>query len=167
MPAPRKVSLDDRDTIYDMARAGRSYAEIGRRYNITRERVRQIILELDPTFLHPRHCIPRKILAEPICEGTCIVCGETICLPRTKFCGPEHYQAMKAYKRIIDPVAHHRAVANWILETSDDPGKRTWAAKVLETGTTQKQWLLEGSRTYRLLEESGLLEKLPESVTIK
>lgn len=165
-----KVTPANRTKILTAARAGDSLATIAAWAGVTRERVRQIIAEEDPSFVSPRapHLRPRRPAAEPRpCAGQCFVCGKDLCPPRSVYCSDKHAEVGRLWRTVTSYRAgHHEALARYVLRNSDDKVQRRWARRVLKGEAGNKRWLLEGSQTYEILRRYGLLDKLPEEIKI-
>lgn len=74
---------------------------------------------------------------------------------------------------------HHSDAAKWVVRHPESPSvtqaKLNWARRTLGLGGPDKKgngpagqrWIREGSKTYKVLESAGLLEKLPAEIGIK
>lgn len=171
--ARTKVDANTRRRIVAAAHRGLTYADIAFWSGVSRERVRQIIIEDDPEFVSPRapHLRPPPTEPpEPDCIRECFICDRPVCPPQKKYCGEHHREVAKVFRQVTELRAnHHRDVAKWIMSNSEDEAQRRWAERVLrgEGNVGQKRWLLKGSKTYKVLAEHGLLERLPEGFEIR
>lgn len=163
--AETKISPRSKQAIVKAARRGESFASIARRYDVSRERIRQLVRQMDPS-LGPR----RKARAEPVetPPRICNICDSKVKPPRYRYCSERCAQTGRVLRQIVLYRGdQNRYLANYTLRSVDDEAKRRWAKRVLAGKAGKKRWIMEGSKTYRLLERQGLLGRLPPDVEIR
>lgn len=132
---------------------GISYREVGRKFGITHERVRQLVTEDDPRFLEKVARTKEKLKTRKTEQrerdrikelearrGNCRICDQKIpaSRPAKYTCKPEHQQIWNKIRFHIDPelrLQHREAQATTILN-SETPeiytdSQKAWAKAVL------------------------------------
>lgn len=159
MPAPAPLKPDERAerALVAYVRDDMTLEQIGRRYGVCRERIRQDCNRVDRTLyaLARRRRKARQRLASLSGGagyhgvGQCATCGEnfTRSMSSQKYCSPTHYQVAIMLRYHTDDrfwERHGRAVARWNL--AHDHGSKVGAENVLD-GTVERRgrWLVEGS----------------------
>jgi hypothetical protein len=140
---------------------GLTLEQVGGRYGLTRERVRQIVARLDPQAKATR----TRILAEHerdrrLAEAhPCRVCGKPVLRGRrAQTCSPKCAEDWRVVRYQLDPEHHRRfrqVQARSILRNprKHPPGQLSWARAIL-TGNAapNRRFVVEGSRSAQVLE---------------
>src|SRR5262245_41754230 len=164
--------------IVELSESGFNGAEIGRLYGVTRERIRQILMEKDVPPARERQAqrIKEQQLAGLVerlkAAKPCVVCGCWVIRPQTGSrpvltCSVECSKAYRHLRYHIDRSFHNRrqlATARWIAAHADRVSRATYwhAVKVLNGEPTayHGRWTNEGSYVSELIDKYGLREKL-------
>lgn len=157
------MSMQVRREILKRAERGETYASIGKALGISRQRVHQILKEMDPDWTSRRPIKPKKESAK------CPVCGQDPGPRRKKFCSDEHFEAMQALKQLTEYYeARRQKLARYYLRHTGNvhPSAVRWAKKVLSGAPATRRHILRDSEIYQKLEEAGLVDQLPDDIRV-
>jgi hypothetical protein len=176
-PRPRILEPQDYPQLAERIRAGETLEAVGRDYGVTRERVRQVVVALDPDGGRDGQRLRRALRVEQetvtaevrsvqaaLRNGPCRTCtGPVTRATRSKrpgkvTCSPRCAALWSACRMHLDEDEHRRhalAQARWVLANSADPTRRRSAERTLNGQRVQDhgRWTIAGSRVERMLTE--------------
>lgn len=156
-PLPQRglLSPAQRKEVLQLVRKGMTYLAVAQKFDITKERVRQIVTSLDPKLVEKRRAARVRKISTPRPKFCAVHPDRKLIYPQKRYCSKSCAEAVRVLKELTEyRLGHLRAVAR--REGRDGITMRA----------LQRQILHKDSKAYRMLEEHGLLKKLPKHVEI-
>lgn len=126
----------------------RNYSATGREYNLSRERVRQIVQKSHPGWT------PRKPKPPTQPRPVCQLCSRKVPKGRRKFCCEAHQRAWKVF---LDKTVWRTRLARSRAKHGTTPAQRRWGRERMLKGFGPPV-VRRGSKAYEALKQVGLLD---------